>query len=101
MNSRIVTPPHRIIRLAKVAPVRFFITYFTGGPCAPDATASTAAATCTTRHTIRTTRMIQSSPAYGRIGVAERAQVVGVLVERVLASERLEVAVHVQSARSR
>ncbi len=68
MNSSSVTPPHRISRLAKVAPVRFFITYFTGRARLARRHSTTAETTCTTRETSRTTRMIQSSPAYGRIG---------------------------------
>ena len=91
MNSRIVTPPQRISREACVAPVCFFITYGVERAARARRHSVTAAYTCTTSETTSADPDHPEQAGVREHRLAERAQVLGVLVEGVVAGEGLRL----------
>ena len=78
----------------------FFTTYLTVRAWPARRHSATAQSTCTTRATISADAHDPEGALVRQHRLAELAQVVGVLVEGVVAGEGLEVAVHVRRARS-
>ncbi len=96
MNSSRVTPPQRISRLAKSAPVCFLTTYLIGAGPARAAPERDGGVHVHDQGDDQHRADDPEQPGVGQHRLADGAQVLGVLVVGVVAGEGLEVAVHVQ-----